>query len=287
VGRSENKAMLRYLRVKPMPAEYLDYSTFDLVCVVDSQPSTGYVSLPDGIKTHVVFDHHPMREEIPGSLLVEVDETAGSTCTMMGETFLSNGIPIRADIATGLVYGIKAETQDLGRETTQRDVEVYTQLYPLANKRLLSMIEQERVTERYFTDFARALEHARVHDYAILSDLGEVGVPDIVPETADFLLRLEGMKWSCVVGSFGDKLYVSVRASDPSLRADRVLRRAMRGMGACGGHGQMAGGQIPLMGMTPDECAAARHEFMSGFVRGLHLKDVEGRGLVAPDPGLP
>jgi hypothetical protein len=49
----------------------------------------------------------------------------------------------------------------------------------------------------------------------------------------------------------------------------------------------MAGGQIPLVGMTDEERRAARHEFLEGVLRGLHLGGRPGRRLVAPDPGTP
>jgi len=280
VGRSENRAMLRVLRVKPVPAARVDYRRYDLVCVVDSQPATGYASLPEGVRADVVFDHHPLREPLPGARLVEIDEKAGSTCTLLGEMILFNGIPVGQEVATALVYGMKAETQDLGREAGRRDEEVYTGLYPLANQRLLSRILSERVTRPYFGSFARALLRARLHGPAVLSDLGEVPVPDVVPELADFLLRLREARWSCVVGSFQSRLYVSVRAGDPTLRADRALRRALRGMGASGGHGCMAGGQIPLHGMTGEEVLAVRREFLRGFLAALRVKDREGRPLV-------
>ena len=280
VGRSENRAMLRVLRVKPVPSSRVDWSRHDLVCVVDAQPSTGYTSLLEGVRADVVFDHHPSREPVAGASFTEIDEGAGSTCTLLGEMILHNGIPVRQEVATALVYGMKAETQDLGRETGKRDEEVYTGLYPLANKRLLSRIMSEKATRPYFGAFARALFAARVHGTAVLSDLGEVPVPDVVPELADFLLRLREVRWSCVTGSFQSKLYVSVRAADATLHADRALRRAMRGMGASGGHGSMAGGQIPLQGMTPEEIAAARREFQRGFLRALRIRDPEGIPLV-------
>jgi nanoRNase/pAp phosphatase (c-di-AMP/oligoRNAs hydrolase) len=278
VGRSENRAMLRYLRVKPVPASRTDYGRFDLVCLVDCQPSTGYASLPEGVVPQVVFDHHPSRGAVAGCDLLEVDETAGATCTLLGEMMIDNGVPVPQEVATALVYGIKAETQDLGRETGPRDERVYTALYALANKRLLSRIQGERLPRRWFAEMARCLASARVHGDTAFCDLGVVAVPDIVPEAADLLMRLEGMRWSCVVGAHGPTLHFSLRAADASQRADRALRRALRGMGASGGHGAMAGGQIPLGGMTPEERAAATREFAAGVLASLHA---------SPGPGLP
>ncbi len=286
VGRSENRAMLRVLRVKAVPSSRVDWSRHDLVCVVDAQPSQGYVSLPEGVKADVIFDHHPVREAPEGAAFTEIDEKAGSTCTLLGEMILHNGIPIGQEVATALVYGMRAETLDLSRETTRRDEEVYTGLYPFANKRLLSRILSEKVPRSYFGSFALALTRARLHGGAVISDLGPLPVPDMVPEMADFLLRLKEARWSCVFGSFQSRLYISVRCVDATMRADRVLRRALRGMGGSGGHGTMAGGQIPLHGMTREEVQAAAGEFRRGFLAALRIRDGEGDVLVKEDaPG--
>ncbi len=287
VGRSENRAMLRLLRIRPLRAAHVDYSRYDLVCVVDTQPVTGYASLPEGQTVHVVFDHHPLRAEIPGALLVEVDEGAGSTCTLVGEMMLANGVPVGQEVATALAFGIKAETLDLGRETSSRDEAVYTALYPLANRRLLARIERESAPPAYFREFSRALRSARVHDHVVVSDVGEIGGPDIVPEAADFLLRLQGMRWSCVMGTVGDRLHVSLRAASARQRAGSRLRRVLRGMGSAGGHGSMAGGQIPLTGMTPEERGAVAGEFRTGLLAALHARDLRGSPLVPPATSAP
>ena len=285
VGRSENRAMLRVLRVKAVPADRVDYARHDLVCVVDGQPATGYCSLPPGVRADVIFDHHPVREPPVGTAFVEIDELAGSTCTLLGEMIVENGIPIGQEVATALVYGIKAETQDLGRDTRARDVSVYTALYPLANKRLLSRILSERVDRGYFQVFDRALRGARIHGTAVVSDLGEVPVPDIVPEMADFLLRLRDVRWTCVLGSVGERLFVSLRAGDARMRADRTLKRSLHGLGASGGHGSMAGGQVDLGGRTAEEQGTLRREFVLRFLQSVRVKDREGHLLV--EDGVP
>ena len=283
VGRSENRAMLRVLRVKAVPASRVDYARHDLVCVVDAQPATGYVSLPEGVRASVVIDHHPPREATPGVRFAEIDEGAGSTCTLLGEILLHNGVPIGQEVATALVYGMRADTQDLARGSGPRDEAVYTALYAKANKRLLSRILGAQVPRGWYAAFAKALRAARVHGSAVVADLGIVAVPDLVPELADFLLRLRGARWSCVIGEVGDRLHVSVRAADSTMRADRTLRRALRGAGSSGGHGAMAGGQVPLPGMTADERSLLHREIAGAFLGALRVKDRAGTPLVPED----
>jgi hypothetical protein len=67
------------------------------------------------------------------------------------------------------------------------------------------------------------------------------------------------------------------------MRADRALRRSLHGIGVSGGHGCMAGGQIGMTGMTPEERGILRREFTGQFLRSVRVKDREGSLLVEDD----
>ncbi len=81
-------------------------------------------------------------------------------------------------------------------------------------------------------------------DSLILSHLDEVGQPDIVPELADLLLRMEGKTWSLCTGYYGDRLYLSIRTTNPRADAGALMRRLIGRRGKGGGHGRTAGGWI-------------------------------------------
>ena len=121
---------------------------------------------------------------------------------------LAKGVPIPEDVATGLYYGIKSETQDLARDATETDVEVYRELEKLMDRRCLARIETGRVPREYFTDVLTALSTATIRGRVLTADLGLLRVPDMVPEMADFLLRMEGIRWSCVMGEYQGALWV-------------------------------------------------------------------------------
>jgi nanoRNase/pAp phosphatase (c-di-AMP/oligoRNAs hydrolase) len=67
-----------------------------------------------------------------------------------------------------------------------------------------------------------------------------------VPEIADLVLRLQGKTWSLCTGVFGDRMYLSIRTTNPRADAGRLMRRLLGRRGKGGGHGMMAGGWIPL-----------------------------------------
>jgi hypothetical protein len=70
--------------------------------------------------------------------------------------------------------------------------------------------------------------------------------PDIVPEIADLLLRMEGKTWSLCTGVDGDRLYLSIRTTNPRAEAGNLMRRLIGKAGRGGGHGTMAGGYVML-----------------------------------------
>lgn len=267
VGRSENRAMVRQLEIPLVPASLIDYDSYDFVAVCDTQPGTNFTSLPDGLVPDVVIDHHAMRPETKKSKVAIVEPSYGATSTIVGEMLLAGGIELPVDLATALYYAVRAETQDLARDTTDIDVRVYRELEKAMDRRMLSKIEGGRVPREYFGEMASCIERATLYHDVVVTDLGSIRVPDIVSEMADFLLRLEGARWTCVLGEYRSTLYVSLRTSDPDANAGVVMRAVISGMGSGGGHPSMAGGQIPLSGFVAEEKDSAKGTFVEEFLR--------------------
>jgi hypothetical protein len=55
---------------------------------------------------------------------------------------------------------------------------------------------------------------------------------------------MEGKTWSLVTGYFGDRLYLSIRTTNPRADAGGLMRRLIGRRGKGGGHGMIAGGWI-------------------------------------------
>jgi nanoRNase/pAp phosphatase (c-di-AMP/oligoRNAs hydrolase) len=232
-----------------------------------------------------VIDHHPPRDDsIPdGVEFAILEEEYGATASIIADLMAANNIPIPEVLATTLAYGIKADTQDLGRETSEGDIRAYTHVYSLANKRLMSRIESARVPQNYFREFAKAIANAVIYDIAVVSDLGEIEVADMAAEMADFLLRLQGTRWSFVIGNCNDTLHLSLRASDEQLNSGTVIAEAVGDLGSCGGHAAMAGGQIPIKGRTEEEVDEIRESVFAGFLGAIKVKKSLRRPLVIED----
>ena len=266
VGRAENRAMVRQLAIPLTQASLVDYSRYDFIAICDTQPGTNYSSLPDGCVPTVVIDHHALRPESKQSQVAIVEPRYGATSSLVAEMLLAKGVPIPTDVATALYYGMKSETQDLARDATEIDVEVYGELAKLMDRRVLARIELGRVPREYFTDVLTVLSTAVVRGRVVTADLGVLRVPDMVPEMADFLLRMETIRWTCVMGEYEGALYVSVRTTDPDANAGDAIRKAIAGMGSAGGHASMGGGQIPVPGFTEAEKEEAKRAFLDALL---------------------
>jgi len=280
IGRAENKAMLRVLHLPIQPVSRIEAQRHDLVCLVDTQPEVGNYSLAPASVPELVIDHHPAR---PSSLLAafhDVGGPAGATSTLVTQYLRAAKLLPGPQLATALFYGIKSDTRDLGREYDPADVESYNWLFPLVDKPSLSRIEHPSVPARYFAAYHRAYERARLHGggEGVVVDMGEVYVPEIVPEVAERLVSLEGLRWSLATGSYKGELYLSLRLNDRRVNAGKLVREVCAPMGgSAGGHGAMAGARVPLRGRPPELLAA---DVVAAFLRAFHVRVGPGTPLV-------
>jgi nanoRNase/pAp phosphatase (c-di-AMP/oligoRNAs hydrolase) len=245
VGRAENRAMLRYLNIDLVPIGEIDFSTDNQIALVDTQPGRRNNSLPEQVVPAIVIDHHPAYGTYEGVPFLDLREEYGATSTILTEYLEEAHVDLESKIATALFYGINAETQDLGREATPRDVAACQFLYPYTNKRRLAKIENARVPREYFKVFRDAIEEATLYDKVVISVLHEVQYPDMVAEVADFLLRLDESEWSMAIGFYKHSLYVSLRTTVRDVNAGEILQKVL-GSSSAGGHDMIAGGRISV-----------------------------------------
>lgn len=279
VGRAENRAMLRWLKIQIVPSYKIDYAHHDLVIVVDTHPGSGSCRLPPGVTPDVVIDHHPAEQGFEGVPLVILDPTYGSTSTMVGSLLLDNGLALDARVATALTYGIRTDTMDLQRGSGPRDEAVFQKVYALADKRLLGKIERARVTQEYFQILENGLRRAQITDFALSTFVGPISYGDAVAEIADLLFRLEGTKWALVAGVNENVIYFSIRALQAEgVDAGAVAREVSQGHG--GGHETYAAGQVPL---PPRSDPKVQYEKLrERFLKAVRAKRSLTRPLTVP-----
>ncbi len=281
VGRAENRALVRVLKLPVVPLSRVALKDFDLIAMVDTQPEQGNHSLPEAHFPDVVIDHHPERPETRLAVVSDVGRDTGATSTVVTDYLRASGLDIPSPIATALFYGIKSDTRDLERETTAPDVAAYLWLFPMADTEALSRIERPRLPEDYFRLFHTAVEKARLHGDAVVCVLGRVYYPDLVAEVADRFLSMGEMKWSLAVGEYRGSLYFSVRTRDRRMNAGRMIRDVIeREGGTAGGHGSMAGARLPVRGLPLAARERLLRRVLRAFLREFGVAGRRARRLV-------
>ncbi|MFY9820151.1 MAG: DHH family phosphoesterase [Thermoanaerobaculia bacterium] len=250
IGRAENQEMVKSLRLPFSHVRNLSFKRYRHFALVDTQPRSGNNQLPSRLVPDVVIDHHPLRANTQAGPFYDIRPKYGATATLLAEYMLAAGVKPTRALATALIYAIRSETLDFAREHIGPDKAIHDLFFPLANHRLLARIQSPRLPLSYFSDLHDALENLESVDSLILSHLGTVEQPDIVPEIADLLLRLEAKTWSLVTGYHQDRLYLSIRTTNPRADAGSLMRRVLGRRGKGGGHGMIAGGWIDASKLT-------------------------------------
>jgi nanoRNase/pAp phosphatase (c-di-AMP/oligoRNAs hydrolase) len=281
VGRGENRALVNYLGLNLHQLSDIDFKKFDLIAMVDTQPGTGNNSLPEAHPPDIVIDHHPCRQATRSAPLIDIRSGYGATSTILSEYLHQAQMTPETPLATALLYGIRSDTQDLGRDTIQADIEAIEWLYPLANKRMLSQIQRGSVPKEYFQVLAEALKNARIYGNAIVTSLGPINNPDMIGEVADWLLREDKTTWTMCMGLFEGKILISLRTTEEDNKAELVAKRLVARKGTGGGHQTYAGGQIPLKQNTQTEFTRITRQLRQKFVHLIGAGEHQPVKLIA------
>jgi nanoRNase/pAp phosphatase (c-di-AMP/oligoRNAs hydrolase) len=272
VWRAENAALLKYVGLKTRDMSEIDLARFDRLAMVDAQPGAGNVSFDSAVRLDVVIDHHPIRRETRSARFTDVRSRYGATSTILYEYLKAAAIEIPPPLATAMVYGIRSDTQDLGRESTRADLEAFLDLYPSANARALGRIVQAPLPRSYYSKLRVALDNATVYGNRVVSDLGRLDSPEMVAEAADLLLRAEGIEWAMCLAVIDGWIHLSLRTSGRDRHAGRIARNLGGRRGFGGGHQALAASQIPLPGRNESR------RRLETIVRGLTRRFLKATG---------
>jgi nanoRNase/pAp phosphatase (c-di-AMP/oligoRNAs hydrolase) len=253
IFRAENRVMVKKLGYDLKQAADEPFYATDVIAVVDTQPGFGHTVIPEGKRVDIVVDHHvgPMEGEFEEPRFRDVRTEIGATSSIITEYLMEAGVEVPSRIATGLFYGIRTDTADLGRNASPLDEKAYMFLLQRIDRKAISEITQPQVPVDYFRALRKAMNTTRIYGNVVLCSLGRLENPEMVAEVADLLIRLEGKQWVIVGGLHQDTYYVSVRTDGNGKDAWLVLRDAMKNEGSFGGHGSVAGGRVQLVNPNP------------------------------------
>lgn len=242
-----------------------------------------------GIEPYAVIDHHP--GDGTGSAFTDVRPSYGASASIIAEYFEDLGLePVDPDapenhvvdglpslIATGLLYGILADTNHLTKGCSPAEFKASAYLYPGVDEEALDRISNPQVDAEVLDVKARAITEREIKGPFAVSDVGEVSNVDAIPQAADELLALEGITAVVVMGQKDGTLHLSGRSRDDRVHMGNVLNEVLDDvpMASGGGHARMGGGQaslahleglLPGSGWSIDEFAGQLFDAMTGDV---------------------
>jgi nanoRNase/pAp phosphatase (c-di-AMP/oligoRNAs hydrolase) len=249
---------------------------YSALALVDTQPGAGNNRLPITHTPHIVIDHHhPIREKIRIVPYSDVQPDVGATVTLVDQYLEAAGIVPDSDLATAMFYALKTDTRGLSRGASSTDKAAYIKLLHQVDYIKLNQIEQAGLSQMYFRAFSRGLHAAQVFTQSVVANLGIMDRSDLAAEMADLLVRLDDARAVLCLGLYEQTLHLSIRTKPLGEDAGLLVQRVIVYPGKAGGHGTMAGGQVPLAGQDVDRLV---DEIIHRFLRIMN-DESEGKPL--------
>jgi len=279
IGRAENQHMVQLLGIDMVPYLKVSPRNFSVVALVDGQPHTGNVPLPKGLDPTIIIDHHPLRKSALGADYVDVRRDIGSTSSIITQYIRTLNLPVDRRVATALYYGIKSDTRDLGRQSTEQDIRASVYLYPYIMPKQLSRIEHPRLPREYFAELYGILKNARIYGDAVVARVDRISWPEMIGEFADELIKIEGIHWCMCYGRHNGHLLFSIRTTRSTHMAGVLAHKISHGIGSGGGHETYAAGKVELA-QAIKKLKDPEDTLLRRFLREVNIKDAEPKNLI-------
>jgi len=278
ITHQENRAFVNLLEFDLRNLERgVDLSEFDCFALVDHSRPGVNDGLPEDTPIDIVIDHHPPRMPVEARF-VDLRSEVGATSTLLVDYLRALDIAPSEAIATGLLFGIRVDTDEFTREVCAADFEAAAFLQPAADLGTLERIESPSMSAETLEIIARAISNRERHGPVLVSGVGTLSNRDALAQAADRLLNLEDVTTTFVYGLADETVYVSARARGTDIDLGETLRDAFDQIGSAGGHADMAGAQLPV-GLL--DAADDAEETLTGvadpFVTDRFLEAIDSR----------
>jgi nanoRNase/pAp phosphatase (c-di-AMP/oligoRNAs hydrolase) len=245
ITRPENRRMSELLRMRVTEVTAEEIEKLERVIAVDFQPHFESGTGP----RLAIIDHHPIDRKCVAEF-ADIRPEYGATATMMTEYLrLDDERRIAEPLATALLYGIKTDTDSLGRGAIASDVTAYAFLQDHADLALLRKLERPSYSTETACRYGEALKHLVSQEALAVVYLGDVAADDahVLADIADFCLALEEITWSVAAAIIDDKLVMTIRNLGGGSKGAGDLARKLAAQGGTGGgHETMARAMLEL-----------------------------------------
>ncbi|MFC3957339.1 DHH family phosphoesterase [Halovivax cerinus] len=284
IRHQENRAFRTLLELDLEQIEAASELAADDVVLVDHNTARGFTGSQQ-IEPIAVVDHHPGNGS--GTQFTDVRPDYGAASTIVVEYLTDIGAKLAAEVddgeasaplvseslATGLLYGIQSDTNQLTKGCSPAEFDASATLFPGIDEDLLDRIANPQVADEVLEIKADAIRNRRVEGSFAICDVGSIGNVDAIPQAADELMHLEGVTAVVVYGENDGTLHLSGRSRDDRVHMGETLRHVVSDipMASAGGHARMGGGEISIehmAGLGPSD-GVSREEFEQRLFAGL------------------
>jgi len=253
ITHHENRAFVNLLGLdirKVSPGSY-EVKRHPTIALIDCQPNGNLSILDDEDlkKIEILIDHHQLlqnlEEKLPKDAFIDIRPDVNSTASIIVEYFQSLNMEVNGILGTSLFYGIYTDTKKFSKFSTT-DLDALEFLAGKVDYEILEKIEYPDISVETAEVLAKAIMNRKAFKNVIISNVGFITDRDAIAESADFLLRLEGVTTVLVFGIVDDRIEISARTRDVRINVGKVLKEAFGDIGSAGGHAQSGGARVHL-----------------------------------------
>ncbi|RQH03209.1 DHH family phosphoesterase [Natrarchaeobius oligotrophus] len=259
IRHQENRAFRTVLELDLESVESSSDLASEAIVLVDHNTARGFTGA-QSVEPIAVVDHHPgngtgtkftdVRTEYgaASTIVVEYVEEIGATRASEEDDDERSGLVLTPELATGLLYGIQADTNHLTNGCSRAEFDACAYLFDEIDEDLLERIANPQVSDDVLQIKATAITEKRVEGSFAVCDVGTISNVDAIPQAADELMHLEGVTAVVVYGESDGTIHLSGRSRDDRVHMGETLRHAVSDipMANAGGHARMGGGQLSV-----------------------------------------
>ena len=243
IGHQENRAFVNLLGIDLVSRDDVDMADYDTVALVDYAKGGAPAAAED---VDILLDHYEYEGDDLDTRFEDVRSNVSATSTILTKYIQELDLNLSQEVATALLYGIRAETLDFKRDTTPADLTAAAYLYPFADHDTLEQVESPSMSPETLDVLAEAIRNREVSGSHLVSNAGFIRDRDALAQAAQHLLNLEGITTTAVFAIADDTIYLAARSKDIRMNIGKVLDNAFGEMGEAKGHSTDAAVEIPL-----------------------------------------
>jgi nanoRNase/pAp phosphatase (c-di-AMP/oligoRNAs hydrolase) len=242
IGHQENRAFVNLLGLELVAGGDVDPAEYGTVALVDHAKS----GEPEAeVDADIIIDHYE-HEHDHDVAFADIRPNVSATSTVLTKYIQELDLTLEENVATALLYGIRAETLDFKRDTTPADLTAAAYLYPFADHDTLEQVESPSMSPETLDVLAEAIRNRQVQGSHLVSNAGFIRDRDALSQAAQHLLNLEGITTTAVFAIADDTIYLAARSKDIRMDIGKILEDAFGDIGEPAGHSTDATAEIPL-----------------------------------------